>query len=106
MRRRKEHGEFDEGQGRTLVKYMEVRYGKGKGNRGIRITPDPALGDGTFNYKFSPNPHTAEGNYNKNQDDLYSKAALKIVGQLVKKQLPQSFDFQACQSTYSAILEK
>jgi hypothetical protein len=97
-----------EGQKRILAKYMEVRYGnKGGGNRGVRITLCPVLGKGTFNYKFSPNPHTAQGNYNKNQEELYLNAALKIVNHLIsQKQFQHSFDFDACQATYSATLEE
>jgi len=97
-----------EGEKRILAKYMEVRYGnKGGGNRGIRIKLCPVLGKGTSNYKFSPNPHTAQGNYNKNQEELYLNAALKIVNHLIsQKQFQQSFDFDACQATYSATLEE
>jgi len=99
-------GETD-GEKRTFAKYMEVRYGnKGRGNRGIHIMLCPALGKGPLNYKFSPNPHTAQGNYNKNQEELYKEAALNVVRHLMsQKQAPKSFTFNACQATYSAILE-
>ena len=88
-----------------LAQYVEVRYGKsGSGNRGIRIISDhQTLPPGTHQYKFAPNPHTAQGNYNKNQEELYSQAAKTIVTTAVQNgQFPQSIVFNACQFTYTA----
>jgi V8-like Glu-specific endopeptidase len=98
-----------QGQKLDLADYVEVRYGKnGAGNRGISIILCPALGTGTYQYKISPNPHTASGNYNKNQKELYSKAAEEIIRKFIehnKKFLP-IVSFNACKSDYSAELEE
>lgn len=90
--------------GVILAKFMEVRSGKkGGGNRGIRIVMQAAAGTGEYVYKFSPNPHTAPGNYNKNQPELYEKAAMKMMElSMQDRQVPQNFTFDACKHTYTA----
>ncbi len=92
-----------------LVKYCEVRYGNsGGGNRGIRFFLLPALGKGVIRYKFSPNPHNASGNYNKNREELYDKAtaAFLIAYQGKDDEYPTEFSFQACQTEYEAIMDQ
>ncbi|WP_075883964.1 S1 family peptidase [Candidatus Protochlamydia sp. W-9] len=100
-------GEINSEQQQVLAKYIEVRYGKGAGNRGIRIMLCQALGTGTSGYKFSPNPHTAPGNYNKNQTELYLNAAKEIVKNFMEQnRFLKTITFDACQHTYSAELEE
>lgn len=87
------------------LKYIEVRYGNGAGNRGIKInlvhlTP----GVGPLTYKFSPNPHS-EKRYNKDQKALYRCAAERF--SLLRLQqaaaaAPQQFNFQAYQIEFTA----
>jgi V8-like Glu-specific endopeptidase len=89
------------------VKYMELRYGKGGGNRGIVVTFPSSLKGEKICYKFSPNPHTSGGNYNKNQKELYFNAAKKIVEfKFSIGNFPNQFSFEACQYEFSAVLEK
>ncbi|MCB1084912.1 MAG: trypsin-like peptidase domain-containing protein, partial [Chlamydiia bacterium] len=88
------------------AKYIEIRYGNGKGNRGIRIARQQPL-TGSPIYKFSPNPHTApNSNYNKNQGELYGQAALTFYRLLDQNQnqvqVPQNFEFDACNPTFTA----
>lgn len=88
----------NQGNQREYLKYMEVRFGSGKGPRGIRLTMSD--GSGSYNYKFEQNPHTSPGNYNKNQKELYLKAALEFV----RHSLPiDRFDFKACGGDYTAV---
>lgn len=91
--------------GQEILKYIEVRYGgNGPGNRGIRVTM--VDGAGSYSYKFSPNPHKAPGNYNKNREELYSEAA-KAIGMFYQAndRTRSPFDFGACQHTYTATRE-
>lgn len=92
--------------GNVLAKYVEVRYGKaGRGDRGVRIW-GTALGRAALKYKFSPNPHNAPGNYNKNQQELYQNAANMIVNLLIQHQQPVSpIQFHACNTMYTATLD-
>ncbi len=58
-----------------VLKYMEVRYGKGKGPRGIRLTMSDK--SGSYVYKFTDNPHTKTPQYNNKGNELYDAAALQ-----------------------------
>ncbi len=102
------YGEKTEANGKKtkiqILKYMEVRYGKGKGPRGIRITM--SNGSGSFTYKFSQNPHNAPGNYNKNQTELYENAGITFANQYMQNNTaPPSFTFSACQNDYTADIQ-
>ena len=83
------------------IKYMEKRYGSGKGPRGIRLNGDNYK---AIIYKFTDNPHFAPGNYNSNQAELYDKAA-KYLSDHHSNEPPTTFSFEACGHTYAANLE-
>jgi hypothetical protein len=100
-------GRIDQkGQTQTLAKYLEVRHGTGPGPRGILITLSKALGEGTCQYKFSPNPHTESSDYNKNQKELYLEAAKKIIDEYLehRNNFLQTVSFEAYGSDYTANL--
>ncbi len=91
-----------------IAKLLEKRYGNtGGGNRGVRIILCAPLGKENKLYKFSPNPHTAPGNYNNHQPELYDKAGIAIVNKFIAdKKWPQSIDFAACKTTYIATIDE
>ena len=86
---------------KEILKYMEIRYGVGKGPRGIKIVMSDK--SGVYEYKFLENPHTVPGNYNKNQKELYDFAAKFVASEYIKSStIPPKFSFKACQSKYNA----
>ena len=62
----------------VTYEYCELRYGgKGPGPRGIRIWIKGQIGP--QEYKFQPNPHTADPKwYSKNSEKFYKSAATQI----------------------------
>jgi hypothetical protein len=88
---------------KQFLKYMEVRFGSGKGNRGIRLIMSD--GSGAYTYKFDQNPHTAPGNYNKNQKELYYNAGVAFAQTYLPNNSPKTFSFNACGCDYSATLQ-
>lgn len=70
--------------------YVEKKYGKGAGNRGIRIMSDTR----DQSYKFSPNPHSDRW-YNKNQQQFYRIAAESLSDYYLSKEKFPRYGFKA-----------